>query len=70
VDLLPFGKSEPSKPSYVVRPSFFFWQHVNVRKNHFWTKSLEKYLPVLITVTKDTLFCANGKEGHVFVMSL
>lgn len=58
-----------SNPHYS-RSSFFFWQQVNVKKNNFWTKSLEKCLPVLITVTKDALFCANGKEGHVFLMSL
>lgn len=66
------GESGPNKPSYnsAVRPSLFLWQNVNVRESNFQTKSLEKCLPVLITVTKDALFFANRKEGHAFLMRL
>lgn len=59
-----------SGPNSAVRPSLFLWQSVNVKEGNFQTKSLEKCLPVLITVTKDALFFANGKEGHAFLMRL
>lgn len=51
-------------------PAYAFWQSLFVRESNFQTKSLEKYLPVPITVSKVALFFVNRKEGHVFLMCL
>lgn len=41
----------------------------SVKESNFQTKSLEKCLPVPITVSKVALFFADKKEGHAFLMS-
>lgn len=53
-------------PSSTIRPSLFLWQSMDMRESNFWTKSLKKCLPVLITFAKDALLFANRKEGCAF----
>lgn len=50
--------------------SLVLWQSANVRDSNFQSKTLEKRLPVLITVTEDGLFFADRKGGHACLMCL